>query len=188
MPWKKVPCPKCGLPKSRTAEYCRSCNPIGTYARTDETRAKMSAAQTGKRRSYRSASTRPEVAARIAAAWTPEMRAAARSRGLVMAADRAWRDLIAESVAGSRNPNHQGKGRTTGYAPGWGPLHRRLIRERAGNQCEMCGKSGPLDIHHKDRTKTNHHPDNLQALCRRCHKRPDVHGGAIARRTSDRSY
>jgi 5-methylcytosine-specific restriction endonuclease McrA len=34
-----------------------------------------------------------------------------------------------------------------------------------------------LDIHHIDETKDNHHPDNLRALCRQCHKR--VHAGLI---------
>jgi 5-methylcytosine-specific restriction endonuclease McrA len=142
-----------------------------SYERTPEHRAKMSAALTGKPHSYRSASTRPEVARRIAAAWTPEKREAARQRGLAMAADRAWRDLIARSVTGALNPNHQGKGNTTGYGPGWGRRHKALIRERAGHQCESCGATGRLDIHHRDRTKTNHHPDNLVVLCRRCHKR-----------------
>jgi hypothetical protein len=143
-----------------------------SYERTPEHRAKMSAALKGKPHSYRSASTRPEVAAKIAAAWTPEKREEARQRGLRLATDRAWRDLIAQSVTGALNPNYQGKDQATPYAPGWGRLHKRLIRERAGNRCESCGAAPPptLDIHHKDRTKTNHHPDNLIAVCRRCHK------------------
>lgn len=170
MPWKKVPCPDCGQPKSRTALKCIACNPP-TRARTAETRAKMSAAQKGRRHSWRSASTRPEVAEKIRQGWTPEKREAARQRGLRFAADQAWRDLIARSVSGTLNPNYQGKDNATPYAPGWGRLHKRLIRERAGNQCESCGKQGPLDIHHIDHSKTNHHPDNLAALCRRCHKR-----------------
>jgi hypothetical protein len=169
MPYKKVPCPDCGQPKSRTAQKCIACNPP-TRARTTETRAKMSAAQRGKRHSWSSGSTRPEVAERIRQSWTPEKREAARLRGLAFAADQAWRDMIARSLMGQANPNYQAKDNATPYGPGWGRLHKRLIRERAGNQCERCQKSGPLDIHHKDWTKTNHHPDNLAALCRSCHK------------------
>lgn len=166
MPRPKHPCTGCGAPTRATR--CRSC--VKPYERTPEHRALQSEVHRGKRHSWRSASSRPEVADKIRQAWTPQMREGARLRGEVFAADRAWRDLIARSVAGELNPRYRGKNRTTGYAPGWGRLHRRLIRERAGHRCERCGLAKPLDIHHKDRAKTNHHPDNLTALCRRCHK------------------
>lgn len=165
MPRKKHPCPDCGF--LTLAKKCRKC--ALPYERTPEIRAKMSVAHKGKRHNYRSASSRPEVAAKIRQSWTPEKREAARQRGLKFAADQAWRDLIARSVAGELNPNHQGKDQATGYAPGWGRLHRRLIRERDGHRCVQCGSTGRLDTHHKDGSKTNHHPDNLVTLCRRCH-------------------
>lgn len=36
--------------------------------------------------------------------------------------------------------------------------------------CDRCGE--PLitkSIHHKDRCRTNNHPDNIEMLCRVCH-------------------
>lgn len=36
-------------------------------------------------------------------------------------------------------------------------------------ECQICGKSSKLDIHHKDFDETNNTLENLQALCRSCH-------------------
>jgi hypothetical protein len=186
-------CVDCSAPVARRVRRCSECNkanlPLrGTYVRTDEHRAKMSAGQKGRRHSWRSGSTRPEIGAKIAQAWTPEMREAARIRGNAQATDRAWRDLIARLVSGELNPNHQGKGRATPYAPGWGRLHKRLIRERDDYRCQNCGKQPKLlHIHHKDWSKANHHPDNLISLCPRCHFA--VHprlGPVVVRDTSGR--
>jgi hypothetical protein len=138
---------------------------------TDEHKANLSAALKGKRHNWSSASTRPEIAEKIRQSWTPEKREQARQRGLMMAENREWRDMIARSVMGAKNPNYQGKDQTTGYGPGWGPLHRRLVRERAQGKCEVCGREARLDIHHKDFGKDNHDPENLQVVCRSCHKK-----------------
>lgn len=150
---------------------CRKCKP--SYDRSEDHRIRMSAALVGRTHSYPSASTRPDVAEKIRQSWTPAKRESARLRGLAFAADREWRDLIAASVMGELNPNHQGKGKATPYGPGWGRRHKDLIRERAGYRCEECGArpSRTLDVHHIDKSKDNHHPDNLRALCRACHKR-----------------
>lgn len=158
-----------------TSSQCRKCNP--SYVRTAEHRERMSQTLAGRTRSTPSASTRPEVAEQIRQWWTPERREEARQRGLAQAADRAWRDMIARSLMGELNPNYQGKDHATPYGPGWGRRHKDLIRERAGYRCEMCGMrpDRTLDVHHKDHTKDNHHPDNLIALCRSCHKK--VHPG-----------
>jgi hypothetical protein len=53
-------------------------NQAMSYERTPEHRQKMSAALTGQKHAYRSASTRPDVAAKIQAYWTPERREAKR--------------------------------------------------------------------------------------------------------------
>lgn len=168
-------CIDCGAPVPRKVKRCPSCNQAflkarPTYERTPEHRAKMSAALTGKTHNWSSASTRSEVAEKIRDWWTPERRERARLRGEMLAENRQWRDMIAASVAGEKNPNYQDKDNATGYAPGWGRLHRHLIRERAGGKCEVCGREGRLDIHHRDFSKDNHDPENLQVLCRRCHK------------------
>ena len=36
-------------------------------------------------------------------------------------------------------------------------------------ECERCGKTGKLDIHHRDKNWNNNEPENLQCLCRSCH-------------------
>jgi len=169
-------CSDCGGPCARRAKRCLECDHIWrrgrpSYVRTAEHKAKMSAAMKGRPHNYRSASTHPEVAAKIRAWWTPERREEARQRGLILAETREWRDMIARSVMGAKNPNYQGKDNATGYGPGWGPLHRRLVRERAGGRCEVCGREARLDIHHKDFGKDNHDPENLVVCCRSCHKK-----------------
>lgn len=175
MPRKQWECIGCGVPVGRRVKRCPVCHSAFLKTRparvwTDASRQKIREFQTGRRRNYRSASTRPEVAEKIRQSWSPEKREAARQRGLLMAADRAWRDMIARSVTGSLNPRYQAKDQATPYAPGWGRLHKRLIRERAGYRCERCGQEAKrLHIHHKDWSKDNHHPENLQALCVRCH-------------------
>jgi 5-methylcytosine-specific restriction endonuclease McrA len=142
MPRPKIPCPQCGQPKSAQAELCRRCKP--TYERTDQHRARLSAALKGKPHSYRSASTRPEVAARIAEWWTPERREAKRL------------ELLA------RNPEARYHGLSA----------REAKRRKAGRVCQHCGNDGSdsrLDIHHRDRDKRNQEPSNLMVLCHRCH-------------------
>lgn len=37
------------------------------------------------------------------------------------------------------------------------------------NQCEECGKTGRIDVHHIDGNCRNNTPKNLMALCRSCH-------------------
>ena len=183
-------CTDCGAEVPRKVKRCPPCNHAflerrPTYERTAEHRETMSAALQGKRHNYRSASTRPEVAEKIRQAWTDEKRQAAQNRGLAFAADQAWRDLIAWAVSRAVNPEQQ---RIRPYTPGFGRLHRQLIRDRAAGQCELCGRATRLDIHHKDWSKDNHHPDNLAALCRKCHKSvhpnrqtPDAARAALAR-------
>ena len=50
---------------------------------------------------------------------------------------------------------------------------RKLVRIQMKSACEVCGLSDDLNIHHKDRDPWNNHPENLQTLCRWCHK--DTH-------------
>jgi len=133
---------------SAIATQCRQCKP--TYERTPESRAKLSAALKGKPHSYRSASTRPEVAARIAAAWTPEKREAKRQEML------------------RRNPDARYHGLSATGA--------KRIREEVG-ACQDCGSTGRLDIHHRDRNKRNQERSNLAVLCHQCHMQEHARAG-----------
>lgn len=58
-----------------------------------------------------------------------------------------------------------------------------LVYDRAKRECEQCGESYDLTIHHKDgngrnnqekRLPMNNHTNNLQVLCRKCHG--SIHG------------
>lgn len=148
MPRKKIPCPTCGQPMAPTSQQCRRCKP--SYERTDEHRAKLSAALTGKPHNWRSASTRPAVAEKIQSWWTPERREQKRL------------DML------QRNPDARYHGLSATEA-------KRLCN--AVGACQSCGSTGRLDIHHKDRDKRNHSPDNLAVLCRRCHMRDHAQRG-----------
>lgn len=53
---------------------------------------------------------------------------------------------------------------------------RKLVRDRDGYRCRMCGKTQrkngrALDVHHIDFNKENLDPENLITLCMSCHAR-----------------
>lgn len=103
----------------------------------------MSAALQGKRHSYDSASTLPEVAQKIAEWWTPERRAAKQAEML------------------KRNPQARYHGLSAREAA--------RIRSEVG-ACEHCGATERLHIHHRDRNKHNQARSNLLVLCLSCHR------------------
>lgn len=105
----------------------------------------MSEALKGRPHTWRSGSTRPEIATKIQEWWTPERREAKRQEMLTRNPDARYHGLSARAAA-------------------------RIVREVG--QCQNCGHDGGesrLDIHHKDRDKKNQNPDNLEVLCHRCH-------------------
>lgn len=189
------PCPLCGRSMHRQSKKCRDCHRKilqsteyrakmseqrrgqPSYERTQKHRATMSkvcknsAARKAHTKARRGVPIPPETIARRKAWWTPKRREAARQRGLLMAENREWLVRIAEALSGENNPNYQGKGQETGYAPGWGRMYRSKLRARSEGACELCGVTGKhLDLHHRDFAKSNHSPDNIMVLCRSCHK------------------
>lgn len=38
-------------------------------------------------------------------------------------------------------------------------------------ECERCGSTKNLLVHHKDRDRYNNNPDNLERLCKSCHQK-----------------
>lgn len=58
---------------------------------------------------------------------------------------------------------------------GWTTAHgsarkvNELIKDGNTDTCEICGKVGKVDVHHKDENPQNNDPSNLKVLCRSCH-------------------
>ena len=77
------------------------------------------------------------------------------------------------------------------YPLNWKEIRADILR-RAKNKCEFCGienctirENGSrvvLTIAHLDHTPENCNPDNLRALCQKCHNRYDAKHRAETRR------
>jgi len=71
------------------------------------------------------------------------------------------------------------------YHPQWKTISKGIIKNRAGNHCELCnaengkphwktGSKVVLTVAHIDQDKMNNKPYNLLALCQHCHNRIDL--------------
>ena len=79
------------------------------------------------------------------------------------------------------------------YPKNWKEI-RAAILNRAGNKCEFCGiengaikENGSkvvLTIAHLDHTPENCNPENLRALCQKCHNTYDAKHRAETRRNT----
>lgn len=172
-------CVGCGAAIERKVKRCPACaraalfeRPV--YERTPKHRNTMSGALAGKPKpGARGKGRRPHVAPKIAAAWTDEMKEAARQRGKANAQDREWLLRIARAVSGENNAMWKGGIANSKYAPGFCKSLKAKIRSRDNYTCQLCGRteqelSYRLSIHHSDYDKTNHATTNLFATCKRC--------------------
>jgi hypothetical protein len=50
----------------------------------------------------------------------------------------------------------------------------QILHNLLGGQCQRCGSTTKLNIHHKDKNRKNGDISNLELLCRSCHLK--VHG------------
>jgi 5-methylcytosine-specific restriction endonuclease McrA len=71
---------------------------------------------------------------------------------------------ISEAKIGDKNPMWKGKVNST-------DVLQRLVYEERGvvKKCTKCGAEDNIDIHHKDKDRSNYTKDNLIILCRSCH-------------------
>ena len=80
------------------------------------------------------------------------------------------------------------------YPHNWKEIRKNILH-RAENKCEFCGiknytirENGSkvvLTIAHLDHTPENCEPDNLRALCQKCHNKYDAKHRAETRRKND---
>jgi hypothetical protein len=61
--------------------------------------------------------------------------------------------------------------------------HKYAQRKLRGPQCQMCGSSQRLQVHHNDRNPTNNAPENVRTLCARCHRALHIAAGDWGRGT-----
>lgn len=99
--------------------------------------------------------------------------------------DRETRGKVKPNNRGPKHPYWNGGRSQAPYAWGFNASVKQFVRQRDGHRCRHCGVkpsfSGGLAVHHIDKGKTNHHPDNLILLCRPCHiavHPPPQHGTA----------
>ena len=84
------------------------------------------------------------------------------------------------------------------YPPNWGEIRKQIL-QRANNRCEFCGienhtyrlnpRTGKmayivLTIAHLNHTPEDCRPENLRALCQRCHNKYDAAHRAETRKQS----
>ena len=58
-------------------------------------------------------------------------------------------------------------------------LHGRRVLDERGWKCARCGRSHPLQIHHRKYRSHGgtHRPENLEPVCWDCHNRIHAHEG-----------
>jgi len=83
------------------------------------------------------------------------------------------------NLVGINNPNWQGGKSFESYGLGWTDDLKESIRKRDNYICQECGIhqeeiDRSLDVHHIDYDKHNLNPENLIALCRKCHVKTNI--------------
>jgi len=78
---------------------------------------------------------------------------------------------------GINNPMWRGGVSYEPYSVDWNITIKRAIRERDHYVCQLCKEpqgDEALSVHHIDYDKKNCNPDNLIALCRKCHAKTQI--------------
>ena len=148
--------------------------PTGIYARTPETRAKMSAAA---KKRWESLGYRAKMSAVLKGRKpSPETRAkmSVAHRGKKISPEQCAKRSVA--MTGPGNPQWRGGVARLPYVWTFNKELREEVRRRDGYQCQLCGAPQvecaiPLHIHHINYDKRDSDPLNLISLCLPCHSR-----------------
>jgi len=76
---------------------------------------------------------------------------------------------ICEAKRGQNNPQWKHGNCKRQYPREFNRELKEIVKYRDNYQCQMCGASFDLVVHHQDEDKTNNDIDNLVTLCRPCH-------------------
>lgn len=113
-------------------------------------------------------------------------------RGKEGAGKYCTRECRDEHWKGDLNPNWQDGSGVYKRGPHWHSI-RRAVLKRDNYECQQCGSTGDLHVHHKipfrmfDDTDEANHESNLITLCPPCHRKEDARhkwvkvGGSIIR-------
>lgn len=105
--------------------------------------------------------------------WSDE-----RKKKLIDAKVQQWADGTYDCMVGENHYNWKGGISLEPYGEEWTEELKEQIRERDDRKCKLCNMTEEvhkseygwsLSIHHIDYNKKNHKPNNLVALCIRCH-------------------
>lgn len=152
--------------------------PTGVYVRTEETKRRMSIAQTGREIKWADKIGKALKGRSVGHKWkkghkcfsTPE--SIEKTRQKLLGRKITWAKKIGDAQRGEKGNNWQGGIWHNPYATDWNEALRRKVRERDGYICQLCGES-QIDetpsVHHIDYDKKNSYLDNLITLCNGCH-------------------
>ena len=76
-------------------------------------------------------------------------------------------------LIGEKHPQWKGGISFEPYSVNWTETLKRAIRERDHYICQLCNKDGWI-VHHIDYDKKNCNPENLIAVCNKCHGKTNV--------------
>lgn len=147
------------------------------FHHTNETKAKMSAANKGrpswaKGKPLSEKHKRKIGKANLGKHHSDESRRKMREAHLGKPRSEETKQKIREALLGAKNHNWRGGISHNPYSPGFTTNLKQRIRKRTNHSCQLCGikqTSPKLSVHHIDYNKNNNAPDNLVALCPNCH-------------------
>ena len=133
---------------------------------TDESRRKLSVANTGKKHK-RSTEYKKNLSRALKAYYSTHTH---HKKGKPHSKEH--REKISAAMRGRNNWNWKG-GRSSEYPSNWMSV-KRAIRKRDGGLCMLCGIGEfgifrAADVHHINASKADLDSGNLISLCRKCH-------------------
>lgn len=81
--------------------------------------------------------------------------------------------------------NQKGKNNNN-YKGGIGTYREKKLNSVDEKVCERCGSTTNLEVHYKDRDKYNNNLNNLELICKSCHKKEHMIRDELGRFTGSK--